>query len=175
MVHEDSRPELPEPKALPTPDDEPALTAPFTLEYVYKRSLGPVLGRFFTSLREGRIEGIRTRGGRVLCPPAEYDPDSGEPLSEFVPVGPAGTVMTYAWVNKPRPNHPMDRPFAWALVRLDGADTAMLHIVDAGDESRMAVGLRVRPRFRKEPAGGIRDIVCFELEEKREETKGGGP
>lgn len=137
------------------------LSAPFVLEYVYKRSLGPVVGRFCASLREGRIEGIRTRSGRVLCPPAEYDPESGETLTEFVQVGPGGTVLTWAWVSAPRHNHPLDRPFAWALVRLDGADTGMLHVVDAGTEERMAAGMRVSARFRDQRGAGIRDIECF--------------
>jgi uncharacterized OB-fold protein len=154
------------PKAV-DPDGPAALLSPFVLEYVYKRSLGPVLSRFFTSLREGRIEGIRTPSGRVLCPPSEYDPESGEPLSAFVPVSPSGTVLTFAWVTCPRPAHPLSHPFAWALIRLDGADTALLHVVDAGEEAKLSAGVRVRARFRPpaERQGGIRDIACFELDE----------
>jgi uncharacterized OB-fold protein len=142
------------------------VTAPYVLEYVYKRSLGPVMGRFFTSLRAGRIEGIRTRAGRVLCPPTEYDPETGEPLSEFVPVSKRGVVLSWAWVARPRPTHPLDRPFAWALLRLQGADTSLVHAVDAGDERRMAPGMRVQARFRPESerTGGIRDIACFEID-----------
>ena len=139
-----------------------SLTAPHVLEYPYKRSLGPVIGRFFTSLKERRIEGVRTSGGRVIVPPTEYDPETSEPLSEFVEVGATGVVMSWAWVTQSRPNHPLQRPFAWALVRLDGADTAMLHAVDAGDESAMSTGMRVRVRWAAEPQGGIRDIECFE-------------
>ena len=74
--------------AEPKRDDAP-LTALHHLEYTYRRSVGPVLGRFFAGLRERRIEGVRTRAGRVLVPPAEYDPETGEATSdEFVPVGP---------------------------------------------------------------------------------------
>jgi uncharacterized OB-fold protein len=138
--------------------------ADHVIEYPYLRSVGPVLGRFFTGLREGRIEGIRTASGRVLVPPMEYDPDTGEATGEFVEVGHAGVVTTWAWVARPRAKHPLDRPFAWALIRLDGADTAMLHAVDAGDESRMQTGMRVRARFRDERKGEIHDISCFESE-----------
>ena len=140
------------------------LTAPHVLEYPYKRSLGPVIGRFFTSLKQRRIEGVRTAMGRVIVPPAEYDPETSEPLSEFVEVGAAGVVTSWAWVTQPRPNHPLQRPFAWALVRLDGVDTAMLHVVDAGSESAMRTGMRVRVRWAAEPQGGIKDIECFEPE-----------
>ena len=140
------------------------LSAQHVLEYPYKRSLGPIIGRFFTSLREGRIEGVRTADGRVIVPPTEYDPKSSEPLDEFVEVGTSGIVTSWGWVTKPRPNHPLQRPFAWALVKLDGADTAMLHAVDAGSESAMSTGMRVRVRWAAEREGGIRDIECFEPE-----------
>jgi uncharacterized OB-fold protein len=141
------------------------LTAPHVLEYPYRRSVGPVLGRFFTGLRERRIEGIRACDGRVLVPPQEYDPATGEALSEFAPVGEAGVVTSWTWVTRPRAGkHPLERPFAWALIRLDGADTALLHAVDAGSEERMRTGMRVRVHWRDETQGEIRDIACFEPE-----------
>jgi uncharacterized protein len=135
--------------------------APHILEYPYRRSVGPVMGRFFGALKEGRIEGVRTKSGRVLVPPHEYDPETGEPVGDFVEVSNAGVVTAWAWVTKPRPKHPLDRPFAWALIHLDGADTAMLHAVDARNEERMKTGLRVRAKFRDERIGDIHDIACF--------------
>jgi uncharacterized OB-fold protein len=140
------------------------LTATHVLEYPYRRSVGPVLGRFFTGLIEQRIEGIRTAEGKVIVPPLEYDPATGETLDELVTVGPGGVVTTWAWVTAPRAKHPLDRPFAWALIRLDGADTGLLHAVDAGDPARMRTGMRVRPRWRAERVGHIQDIACFEPE-----------
>jgi uncharacterized OB-fold protein len=148
-------------------DGEVIFTAPHVVEYAYRRSVGPVLGRFFTGLRARRLIGTRTRAGRVLVPPCEYAPDTGESVTEFVDVGPAGAVTSWAWVNAPSAKHPLARPFAWALIRLDGADTALLHAVDAGAESRMRAGLRVRPRWREQTSGEIRDIECFEPEAAR--------
>jgi uncharacterized OB-fold protein len=63
---------------------------------------------------------------------------------------------------EPLAGQPLAEPFAWALIRLDGADTAMLHAVDAGSAAAMRTGLRVRPRWAERPAGSIRDIACFE-------------
>ena len=143
------------------------LEAPNILEYPYTRTVGPVIGRFMTSLREGRIEGVRGTDGRVIVPPTEYDPVTSEALDEFVEVGDAGVVTTWAWVSQPRAGNPLDRPFAWALIRLDGADTALLHAVDAGDEARMATGMRVKVRWREERVGEIQDIACFVAEEGR--------
>lgn len=146
-------------------ESEP-LTAPHVLEYPYRRSVGPVIGRFFAGLRERAIEGVRAADGRVLVPPQEYDPQTGEDLSEFVSVEDAGVVTSWTWVGRPRVGkHPLSRPFAFALIRLDGADTALLHAVDAGSEERMRTGLRVRARWSDEPRGDIRGIACFEPEE----------
>ncbi len=140
------------------------LSALHVLEYPYKRSVGPVIGRFLTGLRDKRFEGIRASDGRVLVPPVEYDPLTAQELKEFVPVGPSGVVTSWTWLAEPRSNNPLQKPFAWALIKLDGADTALLHAVDAGDESAMKTGMRVRPRWRDERAGHILDIECFEPE-----------
>lgn len=145
------------------PSEEP-LVAEHTLEFPggYTRSTGPVIGRFLTDLRDRRLSGVRTRAGRVLVPPLEYDPATGEAVTdEWTEVGPAGTVTTAAWVARPRPEHPLDRPFAWALIRLDGADTALLHALDTGSERTARPGLRVRPVWRAERRGEITDIACF--------------
>ena len=138
------------------------LRAPLEIEFDYTRSLGPVLSQFMAALAERRILGARGADGRVHAPPFEYDPVSAEPPRELVPVGPEGTVISWSWMPDPLAGQPLAEPFAWALIRLDGADTAMLHAVDAGSAAAMRTGLRVRPRWAARPAGGIRDIACFE-------------
>jgi len=140
------------------------LTAPHVLEYPYTRSVGPVMGAFFAALRERRIVGVRGSDGRVIVPPQEYDPTTSEALGELADVADAGTVTAWTWISAPRPKHPLQRPFAFALIRLDGADTAMLHAVDAGEEQVMRTGMRVRACWREEPRGDIHDIACFERE-----------
>lgn len=139
-----------------------ALSAPMDIGFDYTRSLGPVLSRFMTALAGRRILGSRGSDGRVHAPPLEYDPVTHAPLTELVEVSPAGTVVTWTWLAHPVDGQPLTRPFAWALIRLDGADTAMLHAVDAGDRDRMRTGMRVRVRWAAEPVGHIRDIECFE-------------
>ncbi len=132
------------------------------IEFPYKRSLGPVIGGFSAALAEHRITAVRTGGGRVICPPLEYDPDTGEANDPTLhDVGPAGTVGTYTWVPEPLPHHPLDRPFAFAMIKLDGADTEMLHAVDAGSEAAISRGLRVVPQWREETRGRIDDLAYF--------------
>lgn len=138
--------------------DAPSST--HTIEFPYTRTLGPVFGGFLTGLRDGRILGIRSRDGRVLCPPTEWDPETGEGLdTDLVEVGPGGVVETWAWVTEPTRKHPLDQPFAFALVKLDGADTAILHAVDAGSISAMSTGMRVTARWKPDRVGLITDLV----------------
>ena len=139
------------------------LSAEYVLEYAYRRTTGPVIGRFLTGLRDGHIEGIRTRAGRVIVPPLEYDPETGDALDDWVPLSDQGAVQSWAWVSDPLRLHPLQRPFAWALIRLDGADTAMLHAVDTGGKDTLESGTRVRARWAEERVGSVRDILCFEV------------
>ncbi|CAB4834835.1 unannotated protein [freshwater metagenome] len=142
-------------------------TSTHVLEYPYSRSVGPVIGAFLTGLREGKIVGIRGENGRVIVPPTEYDPETGAETSGFVDVGPGGVIETWAWVEHPRDDAPRSTPFAWALVRLDGADTALLHVVDAASKDEVTTGARVTAHFldEGERQGRIQDLCCFQLEE----------
>src|SRR5260370_33423795 len=107
-----------------------------------------------------RILGGRGADGGVYGPPFEYDPVALAPPEELVPVGPEGSVISWSWAPQPLEGQPLGHPFAWALIRLDGADTAMLHAVDAGSAAAMRTGMGVRVRWSASPVGHIRDIEC---------------
>ena len=149
------------------------LRAPLEIEFDYTRSLGPVLSEFMTALAGRRILAARGADGRVHAPPFEYDPVTSEPPGELTEVGPEGTVVSWSWMPEPLAGQPLAGPFAWALIRLDGADTAMLHAVDAGSAAAMRTGLRVRPRWSASRAGSIRDIACFEPSDAPEPSGAG--
>ncbi|MFF3948623.1 OB-fold domain-containing protein [Streptomyces sp. NPDC001902] len=138
------------------------LTAPLVVEFPFTRSLGPVQSAFLTGLRERTVLGVRTGDGRVLVPPVEYDPVTAEELRDLVEVGTTGTVTTWAWNPSPRPQQPLATPFAWVLVRLDGADTALLHVLDAPGPEAVRTGMRVRVRWAGRRTGAVTDIACFE-------------
>lgn len=142
------------------------LSAPLVLEYPFSRTVGPVQSAFLTGLREGLVLGVRGVDGRVICPPVEYDPVTSEDLTELIELSTTGTVSTWSWVPEPRPGQPLDRPFAWALVQIDGADTGLLHAVDAGSPDAMRTGMRVQVRWADEREGHINDIACFEPAEE---------
>ena len=137
------------------------LQAPLEIGFDYTRSTGPVLGRFLAGLAERRIFGAQAADGRVHVPPFEYDPVTFAAPDSLVQVAAEGTVVTWSWTATPMEGQPLNRPFAWALIRLDGADTCLLHAVDA-PLTGMGTGMRVRARWAAEPSGSIRDIECFE-------------
>lgn len=147
-----------------TDSHEPPLSAPLTLSFDYTRSVGPTLGAFFSALRSRRIVGIRGSDGRVHVPVVEYDPVTYERLTEIMPVASVGTVVSWTWQAEPLDGQPLDRPFAWALIRLDGADTALLHAVDGP----VAIGDRVHAHWIDEPVGAITDIAYFVAGEETE-------
>ncbi|HEY5024548.1 MAG TPA: OB-fold domain-containing protein [Acidimicrobiales bacterium] len=147
--------------------DSEVLRAPHVLEYPYVRSVGPVIGAFLTGLRDGRILGAQSRdasgAATVIVPPTEYDPVTSADVGDLVEVGQSGVVTTWSWAAEPKKDQPLDRPFAWALVQLDGSTTGMLHVVDAGSPDAMSSGMRVTARWRPaaERQGRIQDIECF--------------
>jgi uncharacterized OB-fold protein len=138
------------------------LRAPLEIEFDYTRSLGPVLSEFMTGLKDRRILGARGADGRVHAPPFEYDPVSAAPPGALTEVGSEGIVVSWSWMPEPLEGQPLAGPFAWALIRLDGADTAMLHAVSVRSAAVMRTGLRVRARWAASRVGSIRDIACFE-------------
>ncbi len=145
-------------------DSSELLRAPLVIEYPFNRTTGPVVGAFVTALRNRTVLGIRDTSGRVVCPPVEYDPRTGAPLEELVEVGDAGEITSWSWVPEVREGQPLQTPHALALIRLDGADTSLLHVVDAPGPDSVATGARVRIRWADEPTGAITDIECFELD-----------
>ncbi len=139
------------------------LSAPHSMEFAYTRSTGPMIGAFLTGLRDRRVLGVTDSAGRVVVPPPEYDVGTAAalPHDQLVEVADEGVVTSWSWNPTPRAGQPFDRPFAWALVRLDGADTSLLHALDAPREA-IGSGMRVRIRWAEPTTGLIQDIACFE-------------
>ena len=138
------------------------LSAPVTVAFDYTRSTGPVIGRFLTGLRDGLVVAGRTSSGEVVVPPLEYDPHTHAPTTDFVEVASVGTVTSWTWVPEPVKGQPLDRPFAFALVTLDGATRPFFHALDVASPDEVSTGMRVQVRWAEERVGAITDIACFE-------------
>ena len=136
------------------------------MEFPYKHSTGPVIGRFLAGLKEQKqIWGQRVPGQGVVVPPLGYSETTGADGGDWVAVQPTGVVTAVARVHQPIAGlHPSATPFAFVLVKLDGADTALAHIV-TDDAARVRVGARVEAVWRPdaERTGTIRDIAAFRV------------
>lgn len=133
----------------------------FNLRFPFQRTLGPTIGAFASALADQTLIGVKV-AGRVITPPLEYDPETGADAgTDFVQVGPRGTVVNWTWVPEPTHLHPLSTPFGFAFVLLDGADTPMFHAVDVASPADLRVGLRVEPRWRETREGRIDDLEAF--------------
>ncbi len=138
----------------------------FVLEFPYRHSTGEAVGRFLAGLKEQRrIWGQRAAGLGVVVPPAGYSDADGSAAGEWVEVRDTGTVTAVAVVEHAVGGlHPFPAPFAFVLVRLDGADTALAHVV-RDDWDKVRVGSRVQAVWAPdgERVGSIRDIAYFRV------------
>ena len=149
---------------------KPAPIAPLhqdvVTEFPYKHSTGETIGRFLAGLKEQKtIWGQRVREQGVVVPPLGYSEVDATEGGEWVAVQPTGTVTAVARVHQPIAGlHPFDIPFAFILVQLDGADTALPHVI-CEDLNAVRVGSRVEAVWRPdgERVGSIRDILCFRV------------
>ena len=150
------------------------LVADHVLEYPggYTRSVGPVIGRFLTSLRDGRIEGVRVADGRVLVPPTEYDPVTSDPIGDdWVEVGPGGDRAVVDVGDRTPARQAAARPPV--RVRARSAPTAPTPRCCTSSTpaapTRWRSGMRVAPRWRAERVGSVRDIeACVPLTDGEE-------
>ena len=136
------------------------------LEFTYKHSTGEVVGRFLAGLKDQKkIWGRRMAGQGVVVPPLDYSEIDASGGGEWVEVKDTGVVTAVAIVQEPIDRlHPFAEPFAFVLIQLDGADTAMAHVVKT-DLDTLAVGSRVEAVWAPdgERHGSIRDIACFRV------------
>jgi len=136
------------------------------MEFPYKHSTGETIGRFLAGLKEQKtIWGQRVEGQGVVVPPLGYSELDSSPADEWVAVRDTGTVTAAAIVHQPLERlHPFSAPFAYVLVQLDGADTALAHVVK-DDLEKLKVGTRVQAVWAadEERKGHVRDIACFRV------------
>ena len=145
-------------------DDTEALTLKGRIAVPYTWWVGETGSRFLIALRdEGKILGNRCAScGTVYVPPRKNCGRCFEDVTEWVELGMEGVVTGHTVVRAAFPMQPAEPPFAYALIRLDGADVDLLHIVRM-DLDRLKNGVRVKARFREERTGHILDIEAFEI------------
>lgn len=147
------------------------LTRRETWNISYRHALGETASWFFVQIRDhAKLYGRRSAGtGRVLVPPRAFSDETLEPTTEWVEVGPGGTIQTFTIVYEPFEGLPTP-PYAFGYVVLDGADTGLggffrgVDLSDPHEASRkLKIGTRVTTRFAEKRTGDVLDF-WFEVD-----------
>lgn len=132
---------------------------------VSRYSFGLALERFFRAIKdEGRILGTPcARCGVTYVPGRIFCERCFDGLTEWKEVGPQGTVEAATLLCVDLDGSHLAEPRLLALVRLDGADTVLLHYLEGVSPEEARAGLRVEPVFKAEAdrTGSILDIDHF--------------
>lgn len=125
---------------------------------------GDTAGRFLQTLRdEQTIIGNRCeRCERVFVPPRKTCPTCFTANETWTAVANEGRVVAFSVARRQLAAIPRKVPVIFALIRLDGADTALLHTIDGTDPDCVAIGMRVRACFADKADAAIRAISHFE-------------
>ncbi len=128
------------------------------IQIPYSYVAGPAVSRFLAGLKEGVIyASVCPDCGRRAVPPLSFCGHCWKSITEFVAVGPRGVLESFAAA--PRAELPgVASPVTYGLVRLEGADSLLAHVVTGGD---LRVGAAVEAVWRPERQGSITDIGYF--------------
>jgi uncharacterized protein len=139
------------------------LSVPWTIEVHFDSTYGRI-SKFFIELRDnGKILGTRCpKCGVTYCPPSSDCPKCWVP-TEWVELGQQGTVLAYTIIGMPALWLDVKAPYAMGLIKLDGADTGLVHFLGEIELDKIKVGMRVEavPKKKEERAGYITDIAWF--------------
>ncbi len=134
------------------------------LSIPYAWAAGRHATRFFEEIAEHRnLYGTRCpQCQRVLFPARKACSRCFADTTDWVRVGPGGVVKSFTIVHYSEPSiQPLPPPFVYALIQLDGSDTAFIHLLTEVEFNTIKTGMRVEPVFAEQPQGNILDITYF--------------
>ena len=143
--------------AKPVVDMQPSLYSHMSWD------LGNIDSIFFKELRDNKkIMGIKCpQCNCVYVPPRISCKKCFSELKDWVEVSDKGTLMTYTVVREKCAHQHMELPFAIGVIRLDGADTALVHYLGEVDVNKLKEGMRFQAVFKDQRNNSILDINYF--------------
>jgi uncharacterized OB-fold protein len=136
----------------------------------YSFALGSSFHRWFEGFKDEKIWGNTCpECGKVLVPARSFCPGCGVDMGDWIEVAQEGRVVSWVTVNGDIYGAPREAPFICALIRLDGTDCDLLHLVDGTASAGGAEGpvdikrdTRVRAVWNPEKKGHMLDLQYFE-------------
>jgi uncharacterized OB-fold protein len=129
----------------------------------YSNSAGPLRSKFLLYLRDhNKITGTKCADcGRVYVPARSTCITCFRNMEDLIEVSDEGTLQTFTIVYKREPVHPTGVPFAYGIIRLDGASTGLVHRLGEVEFNKIRIGMRVKAVYADSPKGDINDIKYF--------------
>lgn len=129
----------------------------------HQYTLGVAGERFFRALKDRGVllASKCPQCGALYVPGRMYCPECFVYTTDWVEVGPRGTVETFTIMHEDLDDAPLPEPVAVALVRFDGARGGIVHRLGEVRLAEVACGMAVEPVLRDKRAGGIDDIAYF--------------
>jgi uncharacterized OB-fold protein len=129
----------------------------------YKWNVGETGSRFLIGLRDQQeIWGVRCpQCKKVYVPPVKNCGVCFVPTDQWVKVGNTGTVESFTVVSYSHGMQPAKPPLVYGLIKLDGADGSLLHLIGGVDPAKVAMGMKVKAVFADKREGTILDIKHF--------------
>jgi uncharacterized OB-fold protein len=128
--------------------------------------VGAIATQFYELLGSKRkLTGVNCKTcKKVFWPPRATCGRCFSALTEvdLVEIGPEGTLETFTKIDYNEPVHPKQGPLVYGIVKLDGADTGMPHLIKTEDFDTLKTGMRMKPVFSENREGNILDIMHFE-------------
>ena len=132
------------------------------LPYTY--FAGRVGSKFLTTIRdEKKIMGIKcNKCNKVFVPPHQTCDVCMEDIRDnWVDVQNTGEVTNFTVVRYDDKHLPKKAPYVLAMIKLDGADTSLVHVVEGIDLDKAKIGMKVQAVFADETTSTIMDIDHF--------------
>jgi len=108
--------------------------------------------------RRYRLEGARTKSGKIYFPPREVYP-GGETAKPYK-LATAGKVITYTIQHVAAREYSDLTPFPIGIIELDDGARITAQIADV-DPAKVKTGMRVRVEFRKMRTEGDEGLLCY--------------
>jgi len=123
-------------------------TAEKSIWMPYDWSTGEAIGTLLTGLREGEIvAAICDECDKQMVPARSFCRDCQAVVTTYETVPETGTINLATVVRTGRPAAPFSPPYALALIQIDGANTELLHVVQAEFDTLDELGSgQSRPR-----------------------------
>lgn len=130
----------------------------------YSWTVGSTLSKWYVLLRDnGEIWANSCPScGKVYIPPKAKCIDCYEDTGEWVQLPGTGTVDTFTVVHYEAPCVPPRKPpIIYAVIKMDGADTGMVHVIDEAEPEKVRTGMRVEAVIADDRQGNLADIKYF--------------